>query len=100
MIQDLQMFPKPEITFYLTASTSERIKRNSERNKSMAYMEKLLLTEPKKFEKIESNLRYITTELFETEIINTEGKTPLEIAQYIRYRIKELDNKEYEYEEK
>ncbi len=95
-IQDyLQMFPKPEVTFYLTASMNERVKRNEKRNKKMAYMEKLLITEPKKFEKIEQNLMNVTMQLFETEIINTEGKSPLEIAQYIKDRIKIIKKNDY-----
>lgn len=94
----LQMLPKPEFTFYLTASTDERISRNGKRNKPMAYMERLLVTEPERFEKIESNLQEITTQLFETEIVNTEGKTPLEVAQYISDRIKEIKERNYNYE--
>ena len=39
----LRLFPKPELTFYLTASTEERLKRNEKRDKPMAYMEKLLV---------------------------------------------------------
>ena len=39
----LQLFPKPELTFYLSASTEERLKRNNKRDKPMAYMEKLLV---------------------------------------------------------
>jgi len=46
----LQLFPKPELAFYLTASTEERIKRNEKRDKPMAYMEKLLMSNPKEFE--------------------------------------------------
>ena len=78
----LQLCPKPELTFYLTASTEERVK-------PMAYMEKLLVSNPKEFEKIEENLRDITISLFDTEIINTEGKKPNEIALYIGNKIQE-----------
>ena len=85
----LQLFPKPEFTFYLTASTEERLKRNEKRDKTMAYMEKLLVSNPKEFEKIEKNLRDITISLFDTEIINTEGKKPNEIALYIGNKIQE-----------
>ena len=79
----LQLFPKPELAFYLTASTEERIKRNEKRDKPMAYMEKLLMSNPKEFEAIEKNLRDITTSLFDAEIINTQDKKPNEIALYI-----------------
>ena len=65
----LQLFPKPELTFYL--------------------MEKLLISNPKEFEEIEKNLRDIITSLFDTEIINTEGKKPNEIALYIGKKIQE-----------
>ena len=85
----LQLFPKPEFTFYLTASTEERLKRNEKRDKPMAYMEKLLVSNPKEFEKIEKNLRDITISLFDIEIINTEGKKPNEIALYIGNKIQE-----------
>lgn len=96
----LQLFPKPELTFYLTASTEERLKRNEKRDKPMAYMEKLLVSNPKKFEEIEKNLREITTSLFDTEIINTQGKKPNEIALYIGNKIQERnrENKAYERE--
>lgn len=85
----LQLFPKPELAFYLTASTEERLKRNEKRDKPMAYMEKLLVSNPKEFERIEENLRDITISLFDTEIINTEGKKPNEIALYIGNKIQE-----------
>lgn len=85
----LQLFPKPELTFYLTASTEERLRRNEKRDKPMAYMEKLLVSNPKEFEEIEKNLRDIITSLFDTEIINTEGKKPNEIALYIGEKIQE-----------
>lgn len=55
----------------------------------MAYMEKLLVSNPKEFEEIEKNLRDIITSLFDTEIINTEGKKPNEIALYIGEKIQE-----------
>ena len=48
----LKKFPKPELSFYLTATTEERIKRNLNRDKPMAYMEKMLMSNPKKFEGI------------------------------------------------
>ena len=79
----LQLFPKPELGFYLTASTEERLRRNEQRDKPMAYMEKLLVSSPKEFEAIEENLRDITTSLFDVEVINTDGKKPNEIALYI-----------------
>ena len=85
----LQLFPKPELTFYLTASTEERLRRNEKRDKPMAYMEKLLMSNPKEFEAIEKNLRDITTSLFDAEIINTQDKKPNEIALYIGNKIKE-----------
>lgn len=85
----LQLFPKPELTFYLTASTEERVRRNEKRNKPMAYMEKLLMSNPKEFETIEKNLRDITTSLFDAEVINTEDKKPNEIALYIGSKIQE-----------
>lgn len=50
----------------------------------MAYMEKLLVSNPREFETIEKNLRDITTSLFDVEVINTEGKKLNEIALYIR----------------
>ena len=94
----LQLFPKPEFTFYLTASTEERLKRNEKRDKTMAYMEKLLVSNPKEFEKIEKNLRDITISLFDTEIINTEGKKPNEIALYIGNKIQERNRENEGYE--
>ena len=87
----LQLFPKPELTFYLTASTPERVKRNEKRDKPMAYMERLLLSNPSEFEAIEKNLKDITTSLFDAEIIDTQGKKPNEIAQYIKKRFKEIN---------
>lgn len=94
----LQLFPKPELTFYLTVSTEERIRRNERRKKTMAYMEKLLISNPKEFETIEKNLRNITTSLFDAEIINTENKKPNEIALYIGNKIKERNKGDYVYE--
>lgn len=85
----LQLFPEPELTFYLTASTEERIRRNKKRDKPMAYMEKLLMSNPKEFETIEKNLREITTSLFDAEVINTEDKKPNEIALYMGSKIQE-----------
>ena len=55
----------------------------------MAYMEKLLVSNPKEFEKIEENLKNITINLFDAEIVNTEGKKPNEIALYIGSKIQE-----------
>lgn len=94
----LQLFPKPELSFYLTASTEERIRRNEKRDKPMAYMEKLLISNPQEFEKIEENLRDITTRLFQPEIINTQDKTPDEIALYIKEKIQEINRGDGEYE--
>lgn len=85
----LQLFPKPELAFYLTASTEERLRRNEKRDKPMAYMEKLLISNPKEFETIERNLRDITVSLFDAEIINTQDKKPNEIALYIGSKIQE-----------
>lgn len=92
----LQLFPKPELTFYLTASTEERL--NKKRDKPMAYMEKLLVSNPKEFEEIEKNLREIVTSLFDTEIINTQGKKPNEIALYIGNKIQERNRENEGYE--
>lgn len=94
----LQLFPKPELGFYLTASTEERLRRNKQRNKPMAYMEKLLVSNPKEFETIEKNLREITTSLFEVEVINTDGKKPNEIALYIGSKIQERNRGDEVYE--
>lgn len=55
----------------------------------MAYMEKLLVSNPKEFETIERNLRDITVSLFDAEIINTQDKKPNEIALYIGSKIQE-----------
>ena len=85
----LQLFPKPELAFYLTASTEERIRRNEKRDKPMAYMEKLLVSNPKEFETIERNLKDITVSLFDAEVINTQDKKPEEIALYIGGKIQE-----------
>ena len=85
----LQLFPKPELAFYLTASTEERLRRNEKRDKPMAYMEKLLVSNPKEFDTIERNLRDITVSLFDAEIINTQDKKPNEIALYIGSKIQE-----------
>lgn len=87
----LQLFPKPELAFYLTASTEERIRRNEKRDKPMAYMEKLLISNPKEFETIEKNLKEITTSLFDAEVINTQDKKPNEIALYIGSKIQERE---------
>lgn len=94
----LQLFPKPEFAFYLTASTEERLRRNEKRDKPMAYMEKLLVSSPREFETIENNLRDITTSLFDAEIINTQGKKPNEIALYIGSKIQERDRSDDVYE--
>ena len=94
----LQIFPKPELAFYLTASTEERLKRNAKRDKPMAYMEKLLVSNPSEFEKIERNLRAITTSLFNAEVINTQGKKPNEIALYIGRKFKERNRGDGKYE--
>ena len=61
-------------------------------------MEKLLVSNPKEFEKIEENLRDITISLFDTEIINTEGKKPNEIALYIGNKIQERNRENEGYE--
>jgi thymidylate kinase len=94
----LQLFPKPEFGFYLTASTEERLRRNEKRNKPIAYMEKLLLSNPKEFEMIEKNLKDITTSLFDVEVINTQDKKPNEIALYIESKIKERNRGDDVYE--
>lgn len=94
----LQLFPKPELAFYLTASTEERLKRNDKRDKPMAYMEKLLVSNPREFETIEKNLRDITTSLFNVEIINTQDKKPNEIALYIGSKIQERNREDDVYE--
>ena len=64
----------------------------------MAYMEKLLLSNPKEFETIENNLRDITTSLFDAEVIDTQDKKPNEIALYIGNKIKGLIRGENENE--
>ena len=94
----LQLFPKPELGFYLTASTEERLRRNKQRDKPMAYMEKLLVSNPTEFEAIEKNLRDITTSLFGVEVINTDGKNPNEIALYIGRKIQEINRGDEVYE--
>lgn len=94
----LQLFPKPELGFYLTASTEERLRRNKQRDKPMAYMEKLLVSNPTEFEAIEKNLRDITTSLFGVEVINTDGKNPNEIALYIGRKIQEINRGDEGYE--
>lgn len=94
----LQLFPKPELAFYLTASTEERLRRNEKRDKPMAYMEKLLISNPREFEAIEKNLMEITTSLFDAEVINTQGKKPNEIALYIGSKIQERNKGDNVYE--
>lgn len=94
----LLLFPKPELTFYLTASTEERLRRNEKRDKPMAYMEKLLVSNPREFETIEKNLRDITTSLFNAEVINTQDKKPNEIALYIGSKIQERNRGDDVYE--
>ena len=94
----LQLFPKPELGFYLTASTEERLRRNKQRDKPMAYMEKLLVSNPTEFEAIEKNIRDITTSLFGVEVINTDGKKPNEIALYIGSKIQERNRGDEVYE--
>ena len=92
----LKGFPKPEFAFYLTASTEERLRRNAKRDKPMAYMEKLLVSNPKEFEEIEKNLREITTKLFGAEVIDTQDISPEGVAMYIINRVQEqkLSNRE------
>lgn len=94
----LQLFPKPELAFYLTTSTEERLRRNEKRDKPMAYMEKLLVSNPREFETIEKNLRDITTSLFDAEVINTQDKKPNEIALYIGNKIQEKNRGDDVYE--
>lgn len=94
----LQLFPKPELAFYLTTSTEERLRRNEKRDKPMAYMEKLLVSNPREFETIEKNLRDITTSLFDAEVINTQDKKPNEIALYIGNKIQERNRGDDVYE--
>lgn len=83
----LKRFPKPELSFYLTATTEERIRRNLCRDKPMAYMEKLLMSNPKKFEGIEESLRDCVTELFDVEVIDTSEASQSEIAEYVKQKI-------------
>ena len=64
----------------------------------MAYMEKLLLSNPREFETIEKNLRDITTSLFDAEVINTQSKKPNEIALYIGNKIQERNRGDNVYE--
>lgn len=85
----LRKFPKPELSFYLTATTEERIKRNLNRDKPMAYMEKMLMSNPKKFEGIEECLRNGVIELFNAEVIDTSKISHNEVAEYISKKIKE-----------
>lgn len=96
----LQLFPKPELAFYLTASTEERIKRNEKRDKPMAYMERLLMSNPKEFDTIDKNLRDINVSLFGAKIIDTQDKTPQEIALYIKSKIQEINRGDDLYERK
>lgn len=96
----LQLFPKPELAFYLTASTEERIKRNEKRDKPMAYMERLLMSNPKEFDTIDKNLRDINVSLFGAKIIDTQYKTPQEIALYIKSKIQEIYRGDDLYERK
>ncbi len=96
----LQLFPKPELAFYLTVSTEERIKRNEKRDKPMAYMERLLMSNSREFETIDENLRDINVSLFDAEIIDTQDKTPQEIALYIKSKIQEINRGDDLYERK
>ena len=64
----------------------------------MAYMEKLLVSNPREFETIEKNLRDITTSLFDAEVINTQDKKPNEIALYIGNKIQERNRGDDVYE--
>lgn len=96
----LQLFPKPELAFYLTASTEERVRRNEKRDKPMAYMERLLMSNPREFETIDENLREINVSLFDAEIIDTQDKTPQEIALYIKSKIQEINRGDDLYERK
>lgn len=64
----------------------------------MAYMEKLLVSNPREFETIEKNLRDITTSLFDAEVINTQSKKPNEIALYIGNKIQERNRGDDVYE--
>ena len=96
----LKLFPKPELAFYLTASTEERIRRNEKRDKPMAYMERLLMSNPREFETIDENLRNINVSLFDAEIIDTQDKTPQEVALYIKSKIQEINRGDDLYERK
>lgn len=86
----LKVFPKPELAFYLTASTEERIRRNAMRNKPMAYMERLLMVNPNAFQDIENNLRDVTSDLFNIEVIDTQTSSPEDIASHIVQKIENL----------
>lgn len=96
----LKLFPKPELSFYLTASTEERIRRNEKRDKPMAYMERLLMSNPREFETIDENLKNINVSLFDAEIIDTQDKTPKEVALYIKNKIQEINRGDDLYERK
>lgn len=86
----LKSFPKPELSFYLTATMEERIRRNLQRSKPMAYMEKLLMLNPEKFQNIEKHLKKGAVELFDTEIIDTTDVSRDEVASYISEKIKNI----------
>ncbi len=94
----LQLFPKPELAFYLTTSTEDRICRNKKRDKPMAYMEKLLISNPEQFEIIDKNLKDITISLFNAEIIDTQYMKPEEVALYIKNKFQEISKGENENE--
>ena len=86
----LKLFPKPELSFYLTAPIEERIRRNLQRNKPMAYMEKLLMLDPKKFENIEKHLKKSAIEIFNAEVIDTSIASHDEVSKYIGEKVKSL----------
>ena len=62
--------------------------------------EKLLLSNPREFETIDENLKNINVSLFDAEIIDTQDKTPQEVALYIKSKIQEINKGDDLYERK
>lgn len=58
------------------------------------------MSNSREFETIDENLRNINVSLFDAEIIDTQDKTPQEIALYIKSKIQEINRGDDLYERK
>ena len=58
------------------------------------------MSNPREFETIDENLKNINVSLFDAEIIDTQDKTPQEVALYIKSKIQEINKGDDLYERK